>query len=339
MALQSIPTGAIRYNTDSNKMECFNGTKWWEISSVGESAPIGARGLCWGGYSPSGTVNTIDFITISTGGTATDFGDGTWAGGYTGGTGTRTRGFVFGGYISAGPQLSDPAPIDYVTIATQGNAADFGDMFAGQYGVGAVSNNVRAVAGGRYYQHNTIQYITTTSTGNAADFGDLTVARGYPAGACSQTRGLFAGGFVDQKDVIDYVTIASTGNAVDFGNLVRGKWIQDGAVSSGTRAVFGNGSDGSSPFGWKDNRVDYVQIATLGNSTDFGEYDSLYNPSAAQSSTRGIWMGGQLGPGGPAWITRVVQIEIDTLGNPTEFGDLSVARGRSSGLSNSGGGT
>ena len=292
----AIPTGAIRYNTDSNKMECFNGTKWMQVV-VSESVPIGARGLCWGGYASPGTVNTIDFITIATGGTATDFGDGTWAGGYTGGTGTRTRGFLFGGYVTApgsGPQLPSTAPIDYVEIATQGNAADF---------------------------------------------GDLTVARGYPAGACSQTRGLFAGGFIDQKDEIDYITIATTGNAVDFGNLVRGKWIMDGAVSSGTRAVFGNGSDGSSPFGWKDNRVDYVTIATTGNATDFGDYDSLYNPSAAQSSTRGIWMGGRVGPAGPAWITRVVKIEIDTLGNPMDFGDLSVARGRQSGLSNSGGGT
>ena len=122
-----IPQGAIRYNTDSNKMECFNGTQWMQVA-VSESVPIGARGLCLSGYASPGTVNTIDYVQISTGGNYTDFGDMNWAGGYTGGTGTRTRGFVFGGYISAGPQLSDPAPIDYVTIATTGNAADFGDL-------------------------------------------------------------------------------------------------------------------------------------------------------------------------------------------------------------------
>ena len=41
---ETVPTGAIRYNTDSNKMECFNGTKWWQVA-VSESAPIGGRGI------------------------------------------------------------------------------------------------------------------------------------------------------------------------------------------------------------------------------------------------------------------------------------------------------
>ena len=336
-----VPQGAIRLNTDSQKLEFFAQDQWWQMATE-VSSPIGVRAFCWGGYGAPGgttaTVNIIDFISIATGGNAVDFGDGTWAGSYTGATGTRTRGFVFGGYKVPGPQLSDPAPIDYIEIATQGNAADFGDMFTGQYGVGAVSNNVRAVAGGTYYQNNHIQYITTTSTGNAADFGDLTVARSYPAGAASPTRGLFAGGFVDQKDEIDYITIATTGNAVDFGNLVRGKWMQDGAVSSGIRAVFGNGNDGSSPFGWKDNRIDYVTIATTGNSTDFGDASTYMCPSGAQSSTRGVWFGGQKGPAGPAWITTIQKIEISTLGNPSEFGDLTLARGRQSGLSNGGGG-
>ena len=130
-----VPQGAIRLNTDSQKLEFFAQDQWWQMATA-ESVPIGARGLCWGGYATPGTTNTIDFITIATGGTATDFGDGTWAGGYTGGTGTRTRGFVFGGYVTApgsGPQLPSTAPIDYVEIATQGNAADFGDMCAGQY--------------------------------------------------------------------------------------------------------------------------------------------------------------------------------------------------------------
>ncbi len=333
-----VPTGAIRYNTDSNKMECFNGTKWMQVA-VSESVPIGARGLCLSGYASPGTVNTIDYVQISTGGNYTDFGDMNWAGGYTGGTGTRTRGFVFGGYISAGPQLSDPAPIDYVTIATTGNAADFGDMFTGKYGVGAVSNNVRAVAGGTYYQNNHIQYITTTSTGNAADFGDLTVGRGYPTGVCSQTRGVFAGGFVDQKNQIDYITIMTTGNATDFGDLVRGKWMIDGGVSSGTRAVFSNGNDGSSPFGWKDNVMDFITIATTGNSQDFGDLNTLHIPSGAQSSTRGLFQGARIGPAGPAWLTWVQKIEISTKSNAYEWGDLTVARGRAAGLSNAGGGT
>ena len=40
-----VPTGAIRYNTDSNKMECFDGTKWYEISVSSPDLGAGARGL------------------------------------------------------------------------------------------------------------------------------------------------------------------------------------------------------------------------------------------------------------------------------------------------------
>ena len=48
---KTVPTGAIRHNTDSNKIECYDGTKWMQIS-VSESAPIGARGLIGGGSGP-----------------------------------------------------------------------------------------------------------------------------------------------------------------------------------------------------------------------------------------------------------------------------------------------
>ena len=42
-----VPTGAIRYNTDSNKMEVWIGDKWMQVA-VSESRPIGARGLIGG---------------------------------------------------------------------------------------------------------------------------------------------------------------------------------------------------------------------------------------------------------------------------------------------------
>ena len=68
-----IPTGAIRYNTDSNKMECFDGTKWWQVAVSSPDLNGGVRGVFPGGGST--IVNTIDYITISTQGNATDYGD------------------------------------------------------------------------------------------------------------------------------------------------------------------------------------------------------------------------------------------------------------------------
>ena len=53
-----IPTGAIRYNTDSNKMECFDGTKWWQVAVSSPDLNGGGRGVFPGGGST--IVNTID---------------------------------------------------------------------------------------------------------------------------------------------------------------------------------------------------------------------------------------------------------------------------------------
>ena len=61
-SLNTAPAGSIRFNTDSSKMEIYNGDKWWEVDSTSpESQTGGTRGLMLGGYEqPEGNVvNTI----------------------------------------------------------------------------------------------------------------------------------------------------------------------------------------------------------------------------------------------------------------------------------------
>ena len=68
---QNIPEGAIRFNTDSSKMELWNGQKWMIISTSSPNlgnSNAGARGIFPGGWrnTPStARSNGIDFITIS----------------------------------------------------------------------------------------------------------------------------------------------------------------------------------------------------------------------------------------------------------------------------------
>ena len=64
----TVPTGAIRYNTDSNKMECFNGTKWYEIAVSSPDLNGGARGVFGGGRvgDPAAAQNVVQYITIPT---------------------------------------------------------------------------------------------------------------------------------------------------------------------------------------------------------------------------------------------------------------------------------
>ena len=65
--------------------------------------------------------------------------------------------------------------IDYVTIATTGNATDFGDIPAAKAYGAACSNSIRGVhcVGGYPGTDNSMSYVTIQSTGNAYDFGDL----------------------------------------------------------------------------------------------------------------------------------------------------------------------
>jgi len=78
--------------------------------------------------------------------------------------------------------------IDYVTIASAGNATDFGDLTAARIYVASCSNSTRGLFGGGSGPSNVIDYVTIASAGNATDFGDLTVAR-LALAACSNSNG------------------------------------------------------------------------------------------------------------------------------------------------------
>jgi hypothetical protein len=90
----------------------------------------GTRGLFGGGW----TTNVIAYITISTTGDATDFGDLTIARGGVAGCADSTRG-CFGG----GSGRTDL--IDYITISTTGNATDFGDLSPTKEGLAGLDDS------------------------------------------------------------------------------------------------------------------------------------------------------------------------------------------------------
>ena len=115
-------------------------------------------------------------------------------------------------------------------------AADYGDMAASRYFIGARSNAVRAVIGsGQQYPSviNNIDYVTMATLGNAFDFGDSTTA-GYGAGAsASRTRCVWGGdSSPGLTNTMDFVQIMTTGNAIDFGDLnTAARYV--GATSNG----------------------------------------------------------------------------------------------------------
>ena len=74
-SLETATSGSIRFNTDSSKLEIYNGNQWWEIDATSpEFQTGGTRGLFGGGESPS-LQDRIDFINVDSTGDAADFGD------------------------------------------------------------------------------------------------------------------------------------------------------------------------------------------------------------------------------------------------------------------------
>ena len=82
--------------------------------------------------------------------------------------------------------------IEYITIASAGNATDFGDLtVAREYGMAAAGTTYGVFAGGQTSggKTDTMDYITIASTGNASDFGDLTDGTDFTTSGCSSSHG------------------------------------------------------------------------------------------------------------------------------------------------------
>ena len=123
--IQPTPVGAFRFNTDSAKLEYFDGNQYVNITTDSPEANTGGtRGLFGGGATPSDEVDTIDFVNISTTGNATDFGNLTLARDLLAACASRTRAFWAGG---VNPGVSGLSELDSVTISSRGNAVDFGE--------------------------------------------------------------------------------------------------------------------------------------------------------------------------------------------------------------------
>jgi hypothetical protein len=227
--------------------------------------------------------------------------------------------------------------IQYVVIATTGNATDVGDLAVaqGRGANGTISSSTRGImaAGSDNIigYCNTIQYMTIATTGNSLDFGDCSGRKIILGGCSNATRGIIAGG--DQSgagrvNTIEYVTIATTGNTTDFGDLTQ-VWEGLGGVASTTRGVFACSS------GLTYNTINYVTIASTGDAVDFGDLNSARTSGGACSnSTTGVFGGGYLLP--DSVVTANVQsITIASTGNSSSFGTLTVARTDLNGVSNS----
>ena len=140
----------------------------------------GVRAVFAGGYSQTSPAATffkmIDTVNVQTKGEATKFGELSATRGRTANTSNNTRGLNLGG--GPGPAARTNT-IEFITLSTEGNAQDFGDLSNPLLSHGACASSTRAVQTGGSISSgatNTMQFVTISTTGDATDFGDMTVA-------------------------------------------------------------------------------------------------------------------------------------------------------------------
>lgn len=326
--------------SDGTSVVLTSGTDSGELVSIAKwSLGGGGAGVTWygdravvmGGYDNSTPQNVIDYFDMTTPGNASDFGDLVAASNMPhGAEGDGTTVVKMGGSNSDWSGYINS--IDYITVASPGNATDFGDLNnAGGRGVStgdgiyALCTSAIDVSGSNSIN---LDYVTIATPSNASDFGDLTeIAWRSPAGFNDATYGCIAGGnrTSTKSSTIDYVTVQSPGNATDFGDLTTGSY--DGGGTSDTTYGLAMGGDRANG---NNNTIDYVTIATPGNASDFGDmtiYTTYHSCSsnATYATTNG----------GANVINTIQYVTIATPGNASDFGDLSVARKSSAGSSGS----
>lgn len=304
-------------------------------AASGSITPQSQRGVFAGGRNTSNNTpySTVQYISIPTTGNATDFGSLTQARWSFAGVGSTTRGVFAGGFRLTNGDPTFFGTMDYITIASDGNAVGFGTSITARQALGSCGNATRGIfAGGAdFNRFSQMDFITIATTGTVSTFGQLVAATNRLAGCSSPTRGVLGGGFEPNGDtnVIQFITITSTGNATDFGDLVA-RTLDLGACGSSTRGIFAGGGTNLG----RTNVIQFVTIASTGNASDFGDLltGGAELNTGVSSQIRGVFAGNSAG-------NNVIQyITIASTGNAIDFGDLVSVNEDMAGCSNCSGG-
>ena len=123
------------------------------------------------------------------------------------------------------------------------------------------------------------------------------------------------------NETIGFINIQTKGNEQAGGVSVHGFAINKAGCASRTRGVW---AGEQSPGGYTGD-MDYITMASVGNSIDFGDLSqarATYGGSFS-SSTRGVWAGGYNNTLSPSTSVNTMDyVQIGTLGTALDFGDM-----------------
>ena len=183
----ALNAGAIRFNTDTSKMEIWDGNQWTGI--IGDSPHLhtgGTRGL-WAGGEP--LTSTISFATLETTGNSALFGDLDTGRANVGAASNRSRAIFAGGEPETSTMTS-------FTFASKSNFTQDGqDLTAGRRFVTGMAGGDRGIfmGGSEPTRVNKIDYISISNFASAIDFGDLVEAKDMGGGG-AWSNGIIGGG-------------------------------------------------------------------------------------------------------------------------------------------------
>lgn len=186
----------------------------------------------------------------------------------------------------------------------------------------------RGIFAGREPSASNIDKIEIATTGNSSSFGTLSRSKQAISATASSTRGVVFGGYASPSYYtdIEYITASSLGGANDFGDL---------SSARGWSAACGDGIKGLVGGSWPGPAaVDFVNIATTGDSSKFGELVVRPNgmggsqvgheiTGGCSSPTRGIFGGGAFGTPSTTAVNLIQFISIQSGGDSVKFGELN----------------
>jgi len=340
---ETDPTpGSLRFNQDFATLEFYTGKNWATVNTFTEiqnSPSNRGRMLVMGGNN-SNQYTEIQSIQINTQGTSTIFGQLTQKRSHNTALANEIRGMCLGGL---GPETDI---MDYVTMASEGDAVDFGNLTSSKFGAGGAASSTRGLFCGGYdspANTNDIDYIEIMTLGNSLDFGDLTRGRRYPTSVASPTRVVTTGGTGDSYThnqagarMTDIFTISSKGNAIDF-EPTSDNPEQMAGFTDGIRGIFLLATPYQSST--TVTRIDQLNLVSGGNAINHGELQRLTSaqPAGGCNHVRGVTAGGFNTPGTD--LTDFIDMtQIHTQGVSVNFGELALITAVAHGCSDSHGG-
>ena len=283
----------------------------------GDRGIIGGRRY-WGGSS-STTTAEIKYFDITTTSSTASFGNLNSA--YS--SNATVSDATSAVFMMTGNNGNSEGYIEYVTIATTGNASYWNGVMSRVYGPsGEFSDGIYGIAPMASYD---LEYITFATQGNAAVWGTPVYNTGNSAATGNDpTLALKMGGGSYVPVDIEKYTMQTLGSAADWGfDMSEGNWFNGSGTGDDTYVIAVGGNSSSTVA---VNHIHYLTVQTPSASTDFGNLtNARANPKAtSNASGRAVMSGGQQGFANPVtYYGNQDYIQIDTPGNATSFGSIT----------------